>query len=1132
MRKELFATLMLACAVPFTGAFDAFAAPEPQSQTQGVETITGTILDENQEPIIGASVVQKGVKANAVATDFDGNFTIRVPKGAKLAISYVGYKSIEMPASQGMKVYMQPTTEVLNELVAVGYGSQKKANLTGAVATVDVARVMDSRPVQDVARALQGEVPGLTITSNNGDFSESPTIRLRGVGTLSNGQSSSPLIVVDGMTVSDLSYLNPNDIAEISVLKDAASSAIYGARASFGVILITTKKGAKQDKVSLNYNNNFAWNTATDYPDYAPTAVDLTTSLQSYARKIGSYEAFGMNYWDVIPYAEAWYKQHGGKKYTDVVELKPFESWDNVGDYAILTGADGKPYWLRYADWNTGKTLFQTAPAQKHNVSLEGTSGKTTYRLSFGYDAKEGLMRYNPEKMSRYMANASIQTELFSFLKTGARFSFSDREFKSPSLQRNSYQYMWRFPSYFETYGYVRDEDGNPMYFRNEMGIRNGSNVDQTINTQTRMQAWITATLAPGLTLQADYNYNLQNMNSNAAYTPFTTWNNWTATPFTTWTSVAQAGTYAAESNSRGTMWTANIFATYEKEFNKAHNLKIMAGWTGERETYHQFYAKRTGLTDYSLPNINLTDGTTYTTSGSAWRRAVAGFFGRVNYDYKGIYLLEANGRYDGSSRFPAHDQWAFFPSFSAGYRFSEEGYFAPIKDIVSNGKLRASRGHIGNEGIGNFRFLSTVGQVGAGSVTWLNNGQKISEFSMPTLVSNSLTWERIVTTDVGLDLGFFQNAVNLGFDVYKRDTKDMLARGADLPAVLGVGAPYQNNGELSSRGWELSLGWNHSFGDADVFANFSLSDSRTKIEKWSNASGIRYTYNPDPDNGNYTPGFYYGDILGFETDRYFEESDFKGKDAKGNWIYADGVADQSGLQNIKNFVYGPGDVKYKDLNGDGVINEKDIKIIGNAMPRYEYSFRFGGAFKGFDLDIFLQGVGKRNMWATGSLMVPMAAANLGTFEHQQSYNRYILDVNEQTHTYDIVGYDVNQSNDYPNMVSGTGAISGTIQNIGLGTGNFYPQTRYMLDLSYLRVKSVVFGYTIPANITQKALIQKARVYFSGENLFFLHSGTRKIHMDPEISRGYGSVTNDGVGGFGRTVPMMRTLSCGLQVTF
>ena len=1163
MRKHLFVTLLLACGMPLTGNFAAFAAPEPQSQGQGVVTITGTVLDENNEPVIGASVVQKGVAANAAATNYDGNFTLRVPVGAILKVSYVGYKTEEIAAAQGMTVYLQPTTEMLNELVAIGYGSQKRANLTGAVATVDVARTLDSRPVQDVTRALQGAVPGLTITTANGDISSNPTIKIRGTGTLSNGQSSNPLIVVDGVPVDDMSFLNPDDIADISVLKDAASAAIYGTRAAFGVILITTKNASTKDRVSISYNNNFAWSSATVLPEFANNVEQMHAAMQPWARGNGDREIFGLYFEQLLPYMEKWQAQHGGKPYTSAVELQPYVDENNVGDYRILD--DGT--WLRYADWNVGKTMMRTAPSQKHNVTLEGTSGKTQYRLSFGYDSKEGLMRYNPDKLNRYMANASISTEIFSWLKAGARINFSDRENTTPGELRDSYQYMWRWPGFFEGYGYMYDDEGHKVYTRSALGYRLSGVTNKTITTQTRLQGWMQATIIPGLDIQADFTYALRNQNSDDFRVPFNMWQTWASNFAGLMSPYTQATSYAAQSNYRDAMWTANVFATYSKSFNQAHNLKIMAGWTAEQEEYKYFYAKRTGLVDYDLPNINLTNGTSYETSGNNWHRATTGFFGRINYDYKGIYLLEVNGRYDGSSRFPAADQWAFFPSVSAGYRFSEEAYFAPLKKYISNGKIRASYGQIGNETVGDNMFLSTVSQVATSSVHWLTGDQKISEYNMPTVVSSSLKWERVETTDVGLDLGFFNNQLTLGFDWYNRTTKDMLGPVQQLPAVLGASTPLANAGQLRTQGWELSLGYNHSFGDWDVFATFNLSDSRTKITKWRNENELWYTYNPVTSNRYYTEGLYYGDIIGFETDRYFEESDFY-KDADGNYQYADGVPNQDALAAGSGFSYMPGDVKFKDLDGNGRIdygnpdmitldgkyyvpgdegyaealqnpnhksvatnsvhNHGDLKVIGNALPRYEYGFRLGGAWKGFDIDLFFQGVGKRDMWTTGSLVTPMAQSNLGIFEHQLSYNTYITD--SEGH---ITGFNIDQDNMYPNMYSGF-AGAGNVPNIGNGRYNYYPQSRYLVNLAYLRFKNLTFGYTLPADITKKALIQRARIYFSAENLCFLYNGAGKYHLDAEIASGLGTngAIDDGLGGFGRTTPMARTFSFGLQVTF
>lgn len=1150
MRKHLFVTLLLLSGMPLCGVNVAMANPEPQSQSQAAVVIRGTVLDENNEPVIGASVVQKGTK-NAAATDVDGHFSIKVAAGTPLVISYVGYKTVTEAAAADMMVYMQPTTEMLNELVAIGYGSQKRANLTGAVSTVDVSRTMESRPVTDVTKALQGAVPGLSITTSTGEIGDDATMRVRGLGTLSNDQSSAPLIVVDGVVVDDLAFLNGDDIAEISVLKDAASASIYGTRAAFGVILVTTKNPDKADRISVSYSNNFGWSQATVLPEFMTTANDIRTALQSDYRQGGkSTEIFGMYYDKVLPYAEAWERQNGGVK-SGYRELMPFQSWDNVGDYAILE--DGSM--VRYTDWDVTGILYNTAaPSQKHNVSLEGRSGRAAYRLSFGYDERQGLMNYNPETMKRYMANANVTIDITKWLKAGTRINFSQRNYHQPNTQRNSYQYIWRWPGFFNTYGWSRDEEGNPMDWRNEISIRKYAGNDNTTSTQTRLQAFLEAQIVKGLTVNADFTYQLRRWDNELDRTPYTVYNNWTSAPFSTWTSFTQANTYAYQSTRRINMWTTNVFATYAKSFNDVHNLKVMLGFTAEKEDYNYFLAQRMGLLDYNLPVINMANGDMYVyQNGSAknhmnaGHRATAGWFGRVNYDYKGIYLLEFNGRYDGSSRFPAADQWAFFPSGSIGYRFSEEGYFKPLKSWWSNGKLRASYGEVGNEAVGNNMFLATVE---SGTSNWLNaSGQYLNNLGLPKLVSRTLSWERICTTDVGVDLGFFNNSLNVGFDWYQRDTKDMLARGMDLPSVLGTTAPYTNAGALRTRGWEISASWNHSFGDADIYISANLSDATTKVTRW-NGVDVIYSFN----TGSFYEGGTYGDIWGFETDRFFEESDFTGKDADGNWIYAPGIADQSALQT-GTFRYGPGDIKFADLNGDGVINNGDpnmvdengeripvgtlrnhgdLKVIGNQMPRYEYSFRIGGAYKGFDLDLFFQGVGKRKMWSTSSFVIPQGQSSIGNFENQSDYNTYEFTYNPETQMQEITGYNIDQNNWYPGMYAG-GSASGNISNIGYGSLNFYPQTKYLMNMAYLRLKSVTLGYTLPIDLTRKAYIQKARIYFTAENPCLLYNGARRYPLDPEIT-GYpsGSTFNSSqsLAMTGRAAPMMRTYSFGIQVSF
>ena len=486
MRKHLYLTMLLLAGMTLPGSFTAFASPEPQQQSQTAAIIEGTVLDENNEPVIGASVVQKGVPTNAVATDAFGHFKIRVAKGTTLEVSYVGYKTAVVKAADGIDVYLEPTTEMLNELVAIGYGSQKKANLTGAVSTVDVSRTMESRPVQDVAKALQGAVPGLTITTGNGGIASEPTIRIRGVGTLTNNQNSSPLIIVDGVAVDNLSFVDPNDIAEVSVLKDASSAAVYGARASFGVVLITTKGANKKDKVSISYSNNFAWSAPTVLPNFAHAADEVRGSLQAYYRNSGTINTVvgDMNYNEILPYLEKWQQQHGDR-YDRFVELQPYQNDNNVGDYRVFD--DGS--WIRYADWDITKTLYNhAAPSQKHNVSMEGTSGKISYRLSFGYDGKQGLMRYNPDKMHRYMANANISVDVTDWLKAGTRISFTQREYTEPNTPNNTLQYAWRWAPFVSAWGSIPNPTTKEAVpFRNTISERLQAPTDKTTTRRTRI---------------------------------------------------------------------------------------------------------------------------------------------------------------------------------------------------------------------------------------------------------------------------------------------------------------------------------------------------------------------------------------------------------------------------------------------------------------------------------------------------------------------------------------------------------------------------------------------------------------------------------------------------------------------
>lgn len=1112
-----------------TGSSYAMATPPTQSQsvTQSSTIIKGQIVDAEGEPILGATVVELGTTRGTV-TDIDGNFTINSHANAKLRITYVGYKTVETKAVNGMKVVMQNDNAQLDEIVVVGYGQQKKVNLTGSVTNVDIEKTLGGRPEQDVAKALQGAVPGLTITNTSGDINSQPTMQIRGLGTLSNGATSNPLVVVDGVPVDDLTMVNAADIATISVLKDAASTSIYGSRAAFGVILITTKEGKKGEKVSVKYDGHFAWDRATVLPDYPDVPSQLEAAMIGAKRTDGSDpELFGMYFSKMLPYAKAWKEQHSGKK--GYSEMKPFQSMDNVGDY-YFNG--NQPFY--YADYDIQDIWYnKAAPSQSHSVSLNGSSGRTSYYTSFSYDYKQNLMKFNPDKLSRYNFTTNLKTDVTDWLTVGTRVNFVRRSFSKADSWNNVYQYLWRWGSFFIPSGYMYDENGEKLDYR-VVAMQKQAARKTTVHDQARFNAYAIAHITKDLTFNVDYTYQIDNYNyktsDHSVYGM-----NWSGVTPTYIVGTSNSNT--TRENIKQNRWTANAYLNYNHTWVNAHNLGVLVGVNGERFKSDEMWANRTHLYNEDYPELNLAYGEMKDATISSYTgdRSTAGYFGRINYDYKGIYLLELNGRYDGSSRFPAGDKWAFFPSMSLGYRFTEEGYWKNLHDVISNGKLRFSYGEIGNEAIGDNMFISTISPIGQSKLYWLDkNGNKLNQFQLPDWVSSSLTWERIKTTDIGVDLSFLNDDLSLTFDWYQRTTNDMLAPGKAIPDVAGASAPFTNAGSLRTRGWELSLSYRKQINkDLNVYGTFNIGDSKSKVTKWNNDSKLIGHTGGIVSASNARMYAYegetWGDIWGFETDRYFTEDDFNGKDANGKWIYKDGVADQTGIQT-DNFVFGPGDIKYKDLDGNHVIDggkgtaddHGDLKVIGNTLPRYEYSFHLGGSWKGIDLDLFFQGVGKRDMWTQSSFVFPlMRDADKALYANQTSYN-----------VYDPANgiINISQSNRYPCLYSGnegSGNVTG-LASIG-GEHNYYPQTKYLVNMAYLRLKNVTIGYTLPASITKKVYMEKVRFYGSVNNLCLLYNGAKDYPVDPEMNAGQGSLS---YGTWGRTFPITRTWSVGVQVTF
>ena len=1056
----LLGALLMLCGTGYSS--QALAAPAPQvSANSATSIVTGRVVDEQGEPVIGASIVEVGT-TRGTSTDVDGNFSFKASPNAKLQVSFIGYKTQTVRAASGMRVVLAEDNAKLDEIVVVGYGTQRKANLTGAVSTVDVDKVLGSKSETDVRKSLQGTVPGLTILNANGDISADPSIVIRGIGTLSNSGISNPLYIVDGVPVESLGDLNPADIENISVLKDAASTSIYGTRAAFGVVLITTRTAHVKDNVRVSYNNNFAWSQATTLPD-------------------------GIN---------NWIKKHGDIK-------------DKYRQMVYGDDYDENGY---YANWDVPGIMFNNhAPSQSHNLSVTGNSGRINFYTSVGYNQKQSLMNFNPDKFRKYNATANVSVRATDWLELGTRVSYVDRTFETPYKRgAGTYQYLWRWGSFFGPYGYFVDpNDGKQYDARTMIGGRNtGGDCYYKMNNMS-LGVFGKIDFGYGLSFNADYTFIKRTNRYKGIGLPSIVYNTWGLNP--QGPVDITGSTFIETSRAFTENHVANGYFDWNRSINDAHNFNLKVGANVDKTDYEYLYYERHGIQDLNMPELALcNEDYSYEHHHNHW--GSAGFFGRINYDYKGIYLLELNGRYDGSSKFPKKDQWAFFPSASIGYRISEEAFWAPIKNTISNAKIRASYGMIGNQEVGDYMFLETMGKQ-TNAVNWIGNGNsKYDYFSAPKMVSESLTWEKIVTTNVGLDLAFFNGHLNVTADWFQRENKDMLAPGKALPSVIGASAAWENAGDMRTRGWEVSVDYRNRLGNVDFYATAILSDYKTKITKWDSNNMI---------NTNYS-GKEYGEIWGFETDRYFDFNDFN-----ADGTYANGVADQSKLQS-NGFVYGPGDIKFKDLNGDGVIDwgkgtpedHGDLKKIGNFTPRYQYSLRLGAAWMGFDVDFYLQGVAKRDMWTQSAFVMPFMRGADAIYTNQTNY------ITEA----DYAAGKIDQSADFPRMWAG-GAGRGTASSdiLDLGKFNFYPQTKYLVNMAYLRMKNITVGYTFPQNWTRKAMIEKLRIYASTDNLFDIINHSNHTGLDPEINHGVGSYGN---AVWGRTEPIMRTYSVGLQLTF
>ena len=1027
--------------------------------------VTGTVTDE-MGPVIGASVVVKGT-TNGNITDFDGKFTLEgLNNGDIIQVSYIGYTTQEITytGQAAISVKLEEDSKKLEEVVVVGYGTQKKVNLTGAVGVAE-GDVLEDRPIGNIAQGLQGVVPNLNIDFSSGDPNASTTFNIRGATSLNGG---SALLLVDGVEQEDLSLLNPQDIESVSVLKDAASASIYGARAAFGVVLITTKKGKKAQKMQINYNNNFSWSKASRLPDGISSDKWIRALNQSYINGgEGAYFSDAQ-----VAAIDAYIAGTGPSSFVD-----------ETGQYTAV----GQWAYAGNTDWF--KEMYQPSFMQQHNASISGGTENSTYYGSLGYKGQDGLFRYGTDKYKRINMVFNYSLQLTKWLEVSFRTKYNRNTSDTPNTQA----YMGSSPHYeiYRSFPYI------PMFLENGdwAGVE-GSNFNYNMvgrmaqagrNKYNSDDFWYTAsfTLTPlaGLSIKGDYTgnkyYEDQTEHFKVLYqnepdgSQLKTSNNSSVTRKTI------ANTYQA----------LNLWAEYKRSFNDKHNASIMVGYNQESKKNTDLSISATNLYDNNFGVVDMASTFNPPAEGATiW--AVQGAFFRLNYDYMQRYLIEVNGRYDGSSKYASGDRWGFFPSVSAGWRISEEPFFEPAKKVFDNLKVRASYGSLGNQVTdGNFQYLSFLSSE---TLNYIMNGQIISGLTAPSLASTNITWEKVYSTNVGLDWTMLNGRLSGSFDYYIRDTKDMVVNKT-YPSVLGTTGGKENLADMRTKGMELSITWSDQIEDVAgsplrYNVGIGISDNTSEITKYDNPT-------KSLDETHYE-GKKIGEIWGYVTEGFIQTE-----------AEATEMADR---QSFISTTWIPGDIRYADLNNDGKINQGnnrvgdsgDRKIIGNNTPRYNFNFNLGGSWKGFDLRLFFQGTMKRDVWL-GSQPTFWGYGNVW----QACINDYHVD-NSWSPT--------NTDAYYPVSVHNSSRSRET-------------QTRYLQNGAYIRLKDVTLSYTIPKSLTSKFGVQALKVYVSGQNLWEA-TGLYK-YTDPDA---VGTRNDDGslANSDGRIYPFTRSYSFGINVTF
>ena len=922
-----------------------------ETSKKKIRKVSGNIQDINGEPIIGASIIVAETSEGTI-TDYDGNFSLdNLDLNTALKISYIGYQAKEFVVKNesDIKITLLEDTKMIEEVVVVGYGSQKKVNLTGSVVSVG-GKALEARPISNVASGLQGSLPGVTIinsTSRPGDNNVS--IRIRGIGTLNN---SNPLILIDGVE-GNMNTLNPDDIESVSVLKDAASSSIYGSRAANGVILVTTKKASKDVKTTVNYSGYFALQTPTAKPEVLD-AVQYLTLLKEATSNV---------------------KKGWGYTQEDVD--------------AVLNGTN--PNYRANTNW-IDEIYKPYAPQQGHNVSLNGGSKSLGYYMSYGYLSTSGLAVGDAYHSARNNIRMKVNSELFDRINLEGNFSYSELDNWTPTSSdsgdgglfyqalRSSPLVPVRFTDNQWGYG---GSSANPLAIATDGGFTNYRSQQTTLNMNAEVR------IINGLSAKIQYATRLENILRKNQRNIIQHFQPGTQIPL----AFSSNTSYFAQRDVAQRYQNLMAQADYEKEFNK-HSIHLMAGFSQEWQLNQVMNAKREDLVSESLPVIDA--GTNnQTNDGSDTHWAIRSGFGRLNYNYSDRYLAEFNIRYDLSSRFHKNNRAGCFPSASFAWRISEEKFMENTKEWLDNLKFRISYGTLGNQYTASlYPYMSTIESSFGGMPI---GGEITSSMQQNSASNNRLTWETIHMSNIGLDYGMFNNRLILTADYFIKNTDGILLK-VKLPDVLGVSEPYQNAGKVQNKGWELSLAWQDNIGkDFKYGVNFSLSDVKNKVVSVGNTA--------DDFSGNQirAVGYPIDSFWGYVADGLYSIDDFEYQVGNNTYILKEGVPV---IAEYKSKVQ-PGDIKYKDLDGkDGITAVGDRTYLGSPIPRFTYTIGLNGSWKNIDFQAMIQGVGKCDGFINGTGR--HAFMDIANYPQKEHLNRWTLNNPNENASYPRFTYNEN----------------------------------------------------------------------------------------------------------------------------